>query len=317
MTNANGSVTPVTAIGRRGRRPPLERCESTAQEPERRASTRTSTNGGVNHRHGASVGPEPISLETTNGGVSLALPDRAKATVTASCTNGGISVGSLDNFEVPNRLGSLEGRLERRRTPIELHTHQRRRRRARSRDSTRRHRRGSRSKIARAPSRLTSRPKSPAAEAVDPVNEDKATRYHRLKRQASVVSMLDPAAARRPGRQPGGSVASRTPPGALAGGPGHPRLAAAVCHVVVFVVAPLAHQRSSAACRWASTAAFCSSVSTSCRKKSSAAGWRIRRSRSASAVVLGGGRGEAHLRVHSRCPPQSLVAARRRGISRC
>lgn len=81
-----------------------------------------STNGGVTIEM-ASVGPDPISLETTNGGVSLALPDRARATVTASCTNGGISVGSLDNFEVTEKSRRhLEGKLNGGGTMVELHT---------------------------------------------------------------------------------------------------------------------------------------------------------------------------------------------------
>ncbi len=81
-----------------------------------------STNGGVTIEM-ASVGSDPISLETTNGGVSLALPDRAKATVTASCTNGGISVGSLDNFEVTEKSRRhLEGKLNGGGTMVELHT---------------------------------------------------------------------------------------------------------------------------------------------------------------------------------------------------
>ena len=81
-----------------------------------------STNGSVTIEM-ASVGSEPISLETTNGGVSLALPDRAKATVTASCTNGGISVGSLDNFEVSEKSRRhLEGKLNGGGTMVELHT---------------------------------------------------------------------------------------------------------------------------------------------------------------------------------------------------
>ncbi len=54
---------------------------------------------------------------------SLALPEQAKATVTASCTNGGISVGSLDNFEVTEKSRRhLEGKLNGGGTAVELHT---------------------------------------------------------------------------------------------------------------------------------------------------------------------------------------------------
>jgi hypothetical protein len=80
------------------------------------------TNGGVTIDM-ASLGPDPIALETTNGGVSLALPEKAKATVTASCTNGGISVGALDNFEVSEKSRRrLEGKLNGGGTSVELHT---------------------------------------------------------------------------------------------------------------------------------------------------------------------------------------------------
>ena len=80
------------------------------------------TNGGVTIDM-ASLGPDPIVLETTNGGLSLALPEKAKATVTASCTNGGISVGSLDNFEVSEKSRRrLEGKLNGGGTSVELHT---------------------------------------------------------------------------------------------------------------------------------------------------------------------------------------------------
>jgi hypothetical protein len=82
----------------------------------------SSTNGGVTIEM-ASVGADPISLETTNGGVTLALPEKAKATVSASVTNGGISVGSLDNFDVTEKSRRhLEGRLNGGGTAVELHT---------------------------------------------------------------------------------------------------------------------------------------------------------------------------------------------------
>ena len=71
----------------------------------------------------ASVGAERISLETTNGGVTLTLPEKAKATVSASCTNGGINVGSLDNFDVTEKSRRrLEGKLNGGGTEVELRT---------------------------------------------------------------------------------------------------------------------------------------------------------------------------------------------------
>jgi len=45
----------------------------------------------------ASVGSQKISLHTTNGGVTLALPDDAKGDVQATCVNGGISVTGRKN----------------------------------------------------------------------------------------------------------------------------------------------------------------------------------------------------------------------------
>ena len=81
-----------------------------------------STNGSVSIDM-ASVGSEPISLETTNGSVTLMLPEKAKATVSASVTNGGISVGSLDNFDVTEKSRRhLEGRMNGGGTSVGLHT---------------------------------------------------------------------------------------------------------------------------------------------------------------------------------------------------
>ncbi len=80
-----------------------------------------STNGAVSIAM-ASVG-EPIALETTNGSVMLMLPEKTKATVSASCTNGGISVSGLDTFDVTEKSRRhLEGRLNGGGTHIELQT---------------------------------------------------------------------------------------------------------------------------------------------------------------------------------------------------
>jgi len=55
--------------------------------------------------------------------VTLMLPEKAKATVSASVTNGGINVGSLDNFEVTEKARRrLEGKLNGGGTEVELHT---------------------------------------------------------------------------------------------------------------------------------------------------------------------------------------------------
>ena len=81
-----------------------------------------STNGAVSIDM-ASVGPNRIALETTNGSVTLMLPEEAKATVSGSCTNGRISVSGLDNFDVSEKSRRhLEGKLNGGGTSIELST---------------------------------------------------------------------------------------------------------------------------------------------------------------------------------------------------
>jgi DUF4097 and DUF4098 domain-containing protein YvlB len=71
----------------------------------------------------ASVGGGKIALRTTNGGLTLTLPETAKADISASCTNGGISAGSLEKLEITeSSRRRLEGRLNGGGTPIELRT---------------------------------------------------------------------------------------------------------------------------------------------------------------------------------------------------
>jgi DUF4097 and DUF4098 domain-containing protein YvlB len=52
------------------------------------------TNGGIKIQM-VTLGGDGISLETTNGTIELKLPEDAKATVSARCVNGGISVSDL------------------------------------------------------------------------------------------------------------------------------------------------------------------------------------------------------------------------------
>jgi hypothetical protein len=81
-----------------------------------------STNGRVSIDI-AAVGPERISLLTTNGGVTLALPETAKADLSASCTNGSINVSALGGLEISEKSRRhLEGRLNGGGTPIEVVT---------------------------------------------------------------------------------------------------------------------------------------------------------------------------------------------------
>src|SRR5262249_12673401 len=49
------------------------------------------------------AGSEPVRLHTTSGGVTLTLPETAKATLSASVTNGGISVGEFQNLDVSEK----------------------------------------------------------------------------------------------------------------------------------------------------------------------------------------------------------------------
>jgi len=72
----------------------------------------------------ASVGASNhVTLHTTNGGVVLTLPESAKADLTASVTNGGISVGEFQGIDVTEKSRRrLEARLNGGGAPIELST---------------------------------------------------------------------------------------------------------------------------------------------------------------------------------------------------
>jgi DUF4097 and DUF4098 domain-containing protein YvlB len=71
----------------------------------------------------ASLGAERVFLRTTNGGVVLTLPESAKADLSASVTNGGISVGDFQNLDVEEKSRRrLEAKLNGGGTPIELQT---------------------------------------------------------------------------------------------------------------------------------------------------------------------------------------------------
>ena len=70
----------------------------------------------------ASVGGDRIALSTTNGAVTLNVPENARADVVATWTNGGMSVNGL-NLDVSERSRRrFEGKLNGGGTPIELHT---------------------------------------------------------------------------------------------------------------------------------------------------------------------------------------------------
>jgi DUF4097 and DUF4098 domain-containing protein YvlB len=64
-----------------------------------------------------------ITLETTNGGIRLTLPEKAKADISARVTNGGISVSELELDQVGEKTRRrLEGRLNGGGPKIDLET---------------------------------------------------------------------------------------------------------------------------------------------------------------------------------------------------
>ena len=141
-------------------------------------------NGGVDVELTGPLGSTgSVSLEAVNGGVSLALPDGSQASVTARVTNGGINTTGLD-FSV-----------DRRADPATLRRHAERGRRAVTLQTTNG---GVRECRNPPPKRL----KLGAGDATpDSVNEDKSSRYHRLRRRADLGgTALAGFAAAGPGR---------------------------------------------------------------------------------------------------------------------
>ena len=67
----------------------------------------------------ASLGADRVALTTTNGSVTLMLPETAKADLSASCTNGGIDVSAVKGEQTRRRV---EGRINGGGTPIQLRT---------------------------------------------------------------------------------------------------------------------------------------------------------------------------------------------------
>ena len=81
----------------------------------------SAVNGAVNVDM-ASVGAHAISLQTTNGGVTLAVPDEAKADVDATVTNGGISVNGVKLEVTEQSRRRLQGKMNGGGTAVELKT---------------------------------------------------------------------------------------------------------------------------------------------------------------------------------------------------
>lgn len=63
-----------------------------------------------------------VTLKTTNGGVVLTVPDDVKADISASCTNGGISVSGLKLETTESSRRRVEGKLNGGGIPIDLRT---------------------------------------------------------------------------------------------------------------------------------------------------------------------------------------------------
>jgi putative adhesin len=78
------------------------------------------TNGGVNVDL-AAVG-DHVSLTTTNGGVTVAVPETAKADVSATWTNGGIKVSDVKIEVVERSRRRFEGKMNGGGPSIDLHT---------------------------------------------------------------------------------------------------------------------------------------------------------------------------------------------------
>jgi DUF4097 and DUF4098 domain-containing protein YvlB len=78
------------------------------------------TNGGVTVDLASQS--DRVRLRTTNGGVALTVPADAKADLSATCTNGGISVSGLKMETTESSRRHVEGKLNGGGPPIELHT---------------------------------------------------------------------------------------------------------------------------------------------------------------------------------------------------
>ena len=71
----------------------------------------------------ASLGADRVELTTTNGSVTLMLPETAKADLSASCTNGGIDVSAVKVDPTGEQTRRrVEGRINGGGTPIQLRT---------------------------------------------------------------------------------------------------------------------------------------------------------------------------------------------------
>jgi len=117
VTNTNGTVTTSGMTGQVFARTTNGGVKALAMSGEFSARA---TNGAVEVE--LETLTAKVSLQTTNGGVSLVLPDDAKADLSASCTNGGISVSGLKMETTESTRRRVEGKLNGGGTLIDLRT---------------------------------------------------------------------------------------------------------------------------------------------------------------------------------------------------
>jgi Putative adhesin len=117
LTNTNGLVSTTATSGKLFAR--TTNGAVTVKDVTGAVDAQT-TNGGVNVEL-ASVS-DRVTLKTTNGGVVVAVPSDAKADISASVTNGSISVSGLKMETTESSRRHVEGRLNGGGTAIELRT---------------------------------------------------------------------------------------------------------------------------------------------------------------------------------------------------
>jgi DUF4097 and DUF4098 domain-containing protein YvlB len=117
LTNTNGVVSATATSGTLIAR--TTNGGVTAKDVAGAVDART-TNGGVSVDL-ASLS-DRVTLQTTNGGVVVTVPADAKADISASCTNGGISVSGLKMETTESSRRHFEGKLNGGGPPIELRT---------------------------------------------------------------------------------------------------------------------------------------------------------------------------------------------------
>jgi Putative adhesin len=117
LTNTNGAVSATATSGKLIAR--TTNGGVTAKSIAGAVDART-TNGGVNVDL-VSLS-DRVTLQTTNGGVGVTVPPDAKADISASCTNGGISVSGLKMETTESSRRHVEGKLNGGGPSIELRT---------------------------------------------------------------------------------------------------------------------------------------------------------------------------------------------------